>query len=47
MPGVLPNGGSHMERSVRQWTGGTLVRLHIGLEPVESLIAALDKALAS
>ncbi|MCC6927523.1 MAG: cystathionine beta-lyase [Gemmatimonadaceae bacterium] len=45
MPGVLPNGGSHMERSVRSWTGGTLLRLHIGLEPVERLIEALAKAL--
>lgn len=45
MPGVLPNGGSHMERSVRQWSGGTLIRLHIGLEPVERLIGALEQAL--
>lgn len=47
MPGVLPDGGSHMERTVRPWTGGTLIRLHIGLEPVEELIAALQQALSS
>lgn len=46
MPGVLPGGGSHMERAVREWNGGTLIRLHIGLEPVAQLIAALDAALA-
>lgn len=45
MPGVLPDGTSHMERKVTPWTGGTLMRLHIGLDPVEQLIAALDAAL--
>ena len=45
MPGVLPGGGSHMARRVRPWTGGALLRLHIGLEPVEGLIGALEAAL--
>jgi cystathionine beta-lyase len=45
MPGDLPNGTTHQDRSVRRWTGGTLLRLHIGLEPVERLIAALAGAL--
>ncbi len=44
MPGVLP-GLSHMARSVRSWTGGALVRLHVGLEPVEKLWASLQAAL--
>ena len=46
MPGILPTGGSHQPRRVRAWTGGTLIRLSIGLEPVEALISALDGALA-
>ncbi len=46
MPGVLPDGTSHMERKVKPWSGGTLVRLHIGLDPVEKLVEALDAALA-
>ncbi len=33
-------------RSVRPWTGGQLVRLHIGLEDPADLIADLDRALA-
>lgn len=45
MPGDLPNGSSHMSREVRPWTGGTLIRLHIGLDPVERLTAALERAL--
>ncbi|HEX4933544.1 MAG TPA: cystathionine beta-lyase [Gemmatimonadaceae bacterium] len=46
MPGVLPDGSSHMARAVRPWSGGTLVRLHIGLEPVDQLIGALRGALS-
>ncbi len=34
------------ERSVRPWTGGQLVRLHIGLEAPEDLIADLEQGLA-
>lgn len=45
MPGVLPNGTSHLPRRVRGWTGGALLRLHIGLEPVETLLRTLDAAL--
>lgn len=44
MPGVLP-GLSHMMRSVRPWSGGALVRLHVGLEPVDLLWASLERAL--
>lgn len=33
-------------RSVRPWKGGPLVRLHIGLEDAEDLVADLDQALA-
>lgn len=33
-------------RVVRPWTGGALIRLHIGLEPVEELWADLQAALA-
>ncbi len=45
MPGVLPNGGTHQPRRIRPWQGGTLIRLHIGLEPLERLMKALDGAL--
>lgn len=45
MPGDLPDGSTHQPRRVRRWTGGTLIRLHIGLEPVEQLQAALARAL--
>jgi cysteine-S-conjugate beta-lyase len=46
MPGVLPT-LSLMTRSVRPWTGGTLIRLHVGLEPVDTLRASLERAFAS
>lgn len=45
MPGVLPNGTTHQARQVREWTGGALIRLHVGLEPVERLLTALEGAL--
>ncbi|MEO7962841.1 MAG: cystathionine beta-lyase [Gemmatimonadaceae bacterium] len=44
MPGVLPT-LSHMARSARPWTGGALIRLHVGLEPVELLLGSLERAL--
>lgn len=47
MPGVLPGGASHMPRRVREWQGGALIRLHIGLEPVPRLIDELSRALDS
>ncbi len=47
MPGVLPNGTSHQARRVRPWEGGTLIRLHVGLEPVERLISSLEGALGA
>lgn len=47
MPGVLPNGTSHQSRRVRRWDGGALIRLHVGLEPVERLTAALGIALGT
>ena len=46
MPGALPDGSSHMARTVHPWMGGTLLRLHIGLEPVGQLIEALEQALS-
>ncbi len=45
MPAVLP-GGTNIVRTVARRRFGNLVRLHIGLEPVEPLIAALAAALA-
>lgn len=45
MPGVLPNGTTHQPRRVRGWSGGALLRLHIGLEPVEALVRSLEGAL--
>ena len=41
MPGHL----SEMVRVVRPWTGGQLMRLSIGLEPVDELWADLEAAL--
>ena len=38
-PGGIP-------RDVRPWSGGPLLRLHIGLEPVETLWGDLEAALA-
>src|SRR5262245_6137334 len=41
MPGILSEG----VRDVRPWSGGPLIRLHIGLEPVDDLWADLESAL--
>jgi cystathionine beta-lyase len=46
MPAELPGGVSHVPRKVRPWRGGALIRLHVGLEPLERLLAALEDALA-
>jgi cystathionine beta-lyase/cystathionine gamma-synthase len=43
---VMPARWSGVKRSVRPWTGGPLVRLHIGLEPVDELWAGLEAVLA-
>jgi cysteine-S-conjugate beta-lyase len=45
MPAVLP-GGPNIERSVSTRRLADIVRLHIGLEPVERLVAALSLALS-
>ena len=42
---VMPTHWSGLVRSVRPWTGGELIRLHVGLEPVEELWADLERAL--
>ncbi len=42
---VMPTHWAGVVRSVRPWTGGELVRLHVGLEPVEDLWADLERAL--
>jgi len=42
---VMPTHWAGVIRSVRPWTGGELIRLHIGLEPVEDLWADLERAL--
>jgi cysteine-S-conjugate beta-lyase len=44
---VMPARYSGVRRSVRPWTGGELIRLHIGLEPVDELWADLEAALGS
>jgi cystathionine beta-lyase len=44
---VMPGHMSEMVRVVRPWTGGQLLRIHIGLEPVEELWADLEAALAA
>lgn len=44
MPAALPS-APNIRRSVRPWTGGALVRLHIGLEPAERLQGELERAL--
>ncbi|MBK8249174.1 MAG: cystathionine beta-lyase [Gemmatimonadetes bacterium] len=46
MPAVLP-GGANITRTVSTASLENLVRLHIGLEPVERLVAALEFALGS
>jgi cystathionine beta-lyase len=43
---VMPAHWSGVRRSVRPWTGGRLVRLYIGLEPVDELWADLEATLA-
>ncbi len=43
---VLPARWSGLTRTVRAWTGGPLIRLSIGLEPLEDLWADLEAALA-
>ena len=43
---VMPGRWGRIRRSVRPWTGGELIRLHIGLEPVDELWADLEAALA-
>jgi cystathionine beta-lyase len=43
---VMPARWSGLNRAVTPWTGGPLLRLSIGLEPVESLWADLEAALA-
>jgi cystathionine beta-lyase len=42
---VMPGHMSEMVRVVRPWTGGQLMRLSIGLEPVDELWADLESAL--
>jgi cystathionine beta-lyase len=42
---VMPARCSNVVRSVRPWTGGELIRLHIGLEPVDELWTDLSRAL--
>jgi cystathionine beta-lyase len=43
----MPGHMSEMVRTVRPWTGGQLMRLSIGLEPVDVLWADLEAALAA
>lgn len=42
---VMPGRYAGIKRDVRPWTGGELIRLHIGLEPVEAIWADLEAAL--
>jgi cystathionine beta-lyase len=42
---VMPGRWSGINRAVRPWTGGPLLRVSIGLEPVEELWADLEAAL--
>jgi cystathionine beta-lyase len=44
---VMPARWSGLGRAVRPWTGGPLLRLSIGLEPVEVLWSDLEAALGS
>jgi cystathionine beta-lyase len=41
---VMPHRWSRSARDVRPWTGGELIRLHIGVEPVDELWADLEAA---
>ncbi len=43
---VMPARWSGLNRDVRPWTGGALLRLSIGLEPLEGLWSDLEAALA-
>ena len=42
---VMPARWSGVKRSVRPWTGGELIRLHVGIEPVDELWGDLEVAL--
>lgn len=42
----MPARWSALTRDVRPWAGGPLLRLSVGLEPVEELWADLEAALA-
>jgi cystathionine beta-lyase len=44
---VMPARWSGLSRAVRPWTGGPLLRVSIGLDPVEDLWADLEAALAA
>jgi cysteine-S-conjugate beta-lyase len=44
---VMPHRWSRSARDVRPWVGGELMRLHIGIEPIDELWADLEAALAS
>jgi len=41
---VMPHRMSRSARDVRPWTGGELIRLHVGIEPVDELWADLEAA---
>jgi cysteine-S-conjugate beta-lyase len=43
---VMPHRWSRSARDVRPWVGGELIRLHIGIEPIDELSADLEAALA-
>jgi cystathionine beta-lyase len=42
---VMPHRWSRSTRNVRPWEGGELIRLHIGIEPVDQLWSDLEAAL--
>lgn len=46
-PLVMPVGQFGPSRTVRPWTGGELIRLHIGLDPVDAQWAELERALGA
>jgi cystathionine beta-lyase/cystathionine gamma-synthase len=41
----MPHRWSRSTRNVRPWEGGELIRLHIGIEPVDQLWSDLEAAL--
>src|SRR6476469_4808358 len=41
---VMPHRWSQSARDVRPWTGGELIRLHIGIEPVDALWSDIEAA---